>query len=223
MLDQIAEGRTDLVFDWIAGGGAADAADPHGTSLIGWCAYYGDVSAIRYLLEHGAALESLGEDLGINGAAFHGHWRLCAFLIERGADPNRPLADTGEAPLHAAFTKAASVPHERVAEVLLAAGARTDVRAASGVETGAFMRDIRTCGETPLPRAAAYGTPVAIRLLLKAGATIAARDDHDASPLTWASRALRSAEVLNLLCFPPHHVRPDRPPMMEMLVGRPVR
>lgn len=223
MLEQIAAGRTDLVFDWIAGGGAVDATDPRGTPLIGWCAYYGDVSAIRYLLEHGAALETLGEDLGLNGAAFHGHWRLSAFVIERGADPNRAMADTGETPLHAALTKLASVPHERVVEVLLAAGARPDVRASSGVETGAFMRDVRTCGEAPLHRAAAYGTPAAIRLLLAAGATIDMRDDHGDSPLTWASRALRSTEVLNLLCFPPHHVRPDRTSMAELLIGRPLR
>jgi uncharacterized protein len=47
-----------------------------------WAAYYGDVSAIRYLLSKGAAIASLGENLDLNGAVFHGHWRLCEFLIQ---------------------------------------------------------------------------------------------------------------------------------------------
>jgi Ankyrin repeats (3 copies) len=58
------------------------------------CAYFGDVSAIRFLLSHGEALESLGDNLGLNVAAFHGHWRLCEFLLENGADVNRTEADT---------------------------------------------------------------------------------------------------------------------------------
>ena len=51
MLDRIAEGRTDLVFDYLAAGHPADSKDAHGVSLIQWCAYYGDVSGIRFLLE----------------------------------------------------------------------------------------------------------------------------------------------------------------------------
>ena len=53
MLDRIRDGRCDLVFDHIAGGGAATACDADGVPLIRWCAYYGDVSAIRQLLAHG--------------------------------------------------------------------------------------------------------------------------------------------------------------------------
>jgi len=101
MLDRIRDGRTDLVFDYLAEGHAATSTDRHGRSLIAWCAYHGDVSAIRYLLANGAALESLGENLDLNGAAFHGHWQVCQFLIERGADVNHSLPDTGETPLHA--------------------------------------------------------------------------------------------------------------------------
>ena len=70
--------RTDLVFEYLAAGHPANSADAHGVSLIKWCAYYGDVSAIRFLLANGESLESLGDDLGLNAAAFHGHWRLPA-------------------------------------------------------------------------------------------------------------------------------------------------
>src|SRR5687768_4434604 len=106
MLDRIADGRTDLIFDYLAAGHAADSVDADGVSLLQWCAYYGDVSAIRYLLSQGASLDALGENLDLNAAAFHGHWQLCQFLIERGADVNCPLGDTGETPLHAALCKA---------------------------------------------------------------------------------------------------------------------
>ena len=79
ILDQITDGRTDLVFDYLAHGHGA-TADKDGVSLIKWCAYFGDVSAIRFLLANGESLASLAGEL--TTAAFHGHWRLCQFLIE---------------------------------------------------------------------------------------------------------------------------------------------
>ncbi len=102
-MSKIASGRTDLVFDCLAAGLAANSEDESGASLIKWCAYYGDVSAIRFLLANGESLHSLGDNLDLNGAAFHGHWQLCQFLIEQGAEVNKPLPDTGETPLHAAL------------------------------------------------------------------------------------------------------------------------
>ena len=85
MLNRIAEGRTDLVLDYVAQGHAANTRTSDGGSLLHWCAYYGDVSAMRFLLDHGENLQALGEDLGLNAAAFHGHWRLCQFLLEKDA------------------------------------------------------------------------------------------------------------------------------------------
>jgi len=201
MLDRIADGRTDLVFDYLAQGHAADAADARGVSLMQWCAYHGDVSAIRFLVSRGAKFESLGENLDLNGAAFHGHWQLCQFLIENGADVNHPLPDTGETPLHAAICKANRSVVTDVVRVLLAGGADPNRATKPGVETDAFMRDIRTRGETPLHRAAAFGTEETIQLLLDAGAVIDARDANGDSPLTWASWHLRPAAILRKLCF----------------------
>src|SRR5215471_17378234 len=123
ILDRIADGRTDLVFDYLGAGHAATSADADGVSLIKWCAYYGDVSAIRFLLSQGESLKALGDNYDLNGAAFHGHWRLCQFLIERGADSIRPLPDTGETPLHSALCTPDRLAHDRVREVLLAQGA----------------------------------------------------------------------------------------------------
>jgi len=220
MLDRIAAGRTDLTFEWLEQGGDY-AATHRGESLIGWCAYFGDVSAIRHLKERGASLASLGQDLGLNGAAFHGHWRLCQYLIEEGADPRNALVETGETALHAALCKFESVAHERVVEVLLSCGADPKAVTRPGAETGCFMRDVRTRGETPLHRAAAYGTRGSIELLLAAGAAIDARDANGDSPLSWASGALRDASVLHLLCFGPYSVDPNRRTMAENLIGEP--
>lgn len=201
MLQRIVDGRTDLVFEYLAHGHAATSTDEHGTPLIRWCAYHGDASAVRYLLANGESLGALGENLDLNGAAFHGHWQLCQFLIENGADVNRPLAGTGETSLHSALCKANRPVYDYVVELLLAHGADPNVRTKAAAETDGFMRDCRTKAETPLHRAAAFGSERAITLLLEAGALRDAKDMNGDSPLTWASWHLRPATVLRLLCY----------------------
>src|SRR5215831_10178078 len=209
LLDRIANGRTDLVFDLITAGSRPDAADEDGVSLIQWCAYYGDVSAIRFLMSHGAKLESLGADFDLNAASFHGHWRLCQFLIANGADVNHALPDTGETPLHSALCTTNRTSHNLVLKVLLASGANPNCATKPGVETGAFMRDCRTKGETPLHRAAAFGDEEAVQLLLDAGAVIDAKDMNGDSPLGWASWHVRPASILRKLCYGRFRIRPD--------------
>lgn len=209
LIDRIRAGRCDLVFHHLAAGGAASAADSGGVPLIRWCAYYGDVSAIRRLLANGETLAALGDNLDLNGAAFHGHWQLCQFLIENGADPNGALEDTAETPLHAALSRANRPALDHVVAVLLAAGADPNAPTIPGAETGSFMRDVRTRGETPLHRAAAFGSEAAVRMLLDAGAGLNARDSHGETPLSWASWHLRPAAILRLLCFEGQAIHPD--------------
>jgi ankyrin repeat protein len=218
--ERITDGRTDLVWNFLASGHPANSKDTQGTSLINWCAYYGDVSAIRFLLANGESLSSLGENLDLNCAAFHGHWRLCEFLIEHGANANHPLPDTGETPLHAALCKANSLAHANVVRVLLAAGADPNRVTKAAVETGGFMRDCRTKAETPLHRAAAFGSEEVIQMLLNAGAATDAKDMNGDSPLTWASWHLRPASVLRKLCYGPFRIRPDYAGMDADLLGR---
>ena len=220
MLDRIADGRTDLVFDYLSAGHTAQSTDTKGVSLIKWCAYYGDVSAIRFLLANGESLQSLGDNFDLNGAAFHGHWRLCEFLVESGADVNHPLPDTGESPLHAALCKLDSAGHTQVVRVLLAAGADPNRLTKKDAETGGFMRDCRTKAETPLHRAAAFGTEEAIQLLLEAGARIDTKDMNGDSPLTWASWHLRPASVLRKLCYGDFRIHPHYVGMDANLLGK---
>ena len=206
MLDRIADGRTDLVFDFIEYGHPVDSKDSGGVPVICWCAYYGDVSAIRYLLSEGESLATLGENFDLNGAAFHGHWQLCQFLIENGANPNHALEETGETPLIAAASKANRPGNVNAIRVLLANGADVNARTRTGVETGAFMRDVRTRGETALHRAAAFGGREVIGLLIEAGAKPDAHDTRGDSPLSWASLHKRPAYILELLCYGKHKV-----------------
>jgi len=56
IIKQIIDGRTDLVFDYLAEGHAATSTDKDGVSLIKWCAYFGDVSGIKFLLANGESI-----------------------------------------------------------------------------------------------------------------------------------------------------------------------
>lgn len=205
-MQKIADGRTDLVFDYVTGGHSASAKDRDGVSLIQWCAYYGDVSAIRFLLGAGESIHSLGQNFDLNGAVFHGHWQLSEFLIEQGADVNSPLPETAETPLHAAICKP-EARFERIVRILLDHGADPNRPTISGAPSEGFMRDVRTRGETPLHRAAAFGSEALIQMLLDAGANREARDANGDSPLTWASWYLRPRSILRLLCFGNFRVR----------------
>jgi ankyrin repeat protein len=221
LLDKIVDGRTDAVFEYLVEGHSANATDKDGVSLVRWCAYYGDVSAIKFLLANGATLDSLGDNLGLIDACFHGHWRLCQFLIERGADVNRPLAETGETPLHSALCTTDRLPYNLVLRVLLAHGANPNCATQNDVETGGFMRDCRTKGETPLHRAAAFGDEEAIQMLLDAGAVIEAKDMNGETPLSWASWYTRPAPILRMLCYGNFRIHPQFAGMKSNLLGKP--
>jgi len=220
LIERIADGRTDLVWELPAHDLAA-AADRNGTGVLAWCVYYGDVAAIRFLLDRGAPSGPLDTSATLAGAAFHGHWRLCEFLLERGADANAADPDTAETPLHSALCTADRDAHDLVVEVLLARGADPNRATHPGAETGCFMRDCRTKGETPLHRAAAFGGERTIDLLLAAGADRESRDANGETPLAWGSWYGRPDPILRRLCYGPHSIRPERKSMRAYLLGRP--
>ena len=83
------------------------------------------------------------------------------------------------------------------------------------------MRDCRTKGETPLHRAAAFGSEVTIDLLLGAGAAREAKDVNGDSPLSWASWYVRPDFILRRLCYGTFTIHPDRTPMRAALLGKP--
>jgi DNA-directed RNA polymerase subunit N (RpoN/RPB10) len=95
MIDRIADGRTDLVFDYLGEGHLATSKDSNGTSLIEWCAYYGDVSAIKFLLANGESLQPLRDNLGLNAAC-------CRRVFERDGNHEQPAKNRGDDRLQSA-------------------------------------------------------------------------------------------------------------------------
>ena len=103
LLERIMEGRTDLVFEYLAEGHAAtdDALD--GVSSLQWCSYNGDVSAMKFLSQ-GARIESLWENLGLIGACSmdtggspNSCLRTALIQIEPPSRVSRPAASCGTA------------------------------------------------------------------------------------------------------------------------------
>lgn len=206
ILDRISRGRTDLVFDLLALPDWRETLNEGPVKPLQWFVYYNDTTALKAVVNAGGDLSTFDLDAELGHAAFFGHWRVADFLISMGANVNWTVPGTGETPLHNALSKAGRPYYFFVVKLLVENGAEVNAKTISGRETGAFMRDVRTKGETPLHRAAAFGDEVIIEYLLANGADKEARDAYGDSPLTWASEHLRPGPILRLLSFPPHYV-----------------
>ena len=128
------------------------------------------------------------------------------FLINQGADVNYHVDKTKETPLHNALAKAGRPYYYYVVKLLVEKGANVNAKTDAGLETGAFMRDVRTKGETPLHRAAAYADERTIKFLIDNGADKNAKDANGDSPLSWASEHLRPGRILALLTYGEHSI-----------------
>jgi uncharacterized protein len=222
LLRRVESGRTDTVHAIVSSTQAPEILQAHGMELLNWSSYFGDVTACRLLLAHGLSLTLLGPDLGLNGAAFHGHWQWCEFLLENGAPARYVDPETGETPLHSAVTNEDRDRYDLVVSALLRGGADPNAKTIPGVATGSFMRDCHTRGETPLHRAALFGGPRTIEMLLAKGADRERTDARGETPLAYASWARRPDEVLRLLLYGPHRIHKDHRSMRENLLGKPV-
>jgi ankyrin repeat protein len=86
-----------------------------------------------------------------------------------------------------------------IVKLLIAHGVDPNQRTIAGVPTGLFWRDVRTRGETPLHRAAAYASEETVKLLLDHGADKTIRDANGDSPQSWASWHWRPKSLIDLL------------------------
>ena len=86
-----------------------------------------------------------------------------------------------------------------VVKLLIEHGAKPNKCTIHGMPTSAFWRDVRTRGETPLHRAAAYASEETIKFLLDAGADKKLRDANGDSPQSWASWHWRPKPLIDLL------------------------
>ena len=206
ILDRISRGRTDLVFELLKLDRWKDVLHEGQVKPLQWFVYYNDTTALKSVLSAGGDLSSIDLDSELGHASFFGHWKVVDFLILQGADVNWSVPDTGETPLHSALCKAGRPYFLYVLKLLVENGADVNAKTIPGRESGAFMRDVRTKGETPLHRAAAYGDEAMIQYLLDNGADKQARDANGASPIGWASEHLRPGSILHLLSFEGQYV-----------------
>ncbi len=206
ILEHISRGRTDYIFHLLQQPNFNDILREGRIKPLQWFVYYNDTTALRAVLEAGGTLESIDLNQELGNAAFFGHWKVCDFLIKQGADVNAKVDKTNETPLHNALAKAGRPYYYYVVRLLVEKGANVNAKTIPGLETGAFMRDVRTKGETPLHRAAAYADERTIQFLLDNGADKTAKDANRDSPLTWASEHLRPGKILALLAYGEHRV-----------------
>lgn len=206
ILNNIARGRTDRVFELLALPNWQDCLRKDVITPLQWFVYYNDRTALEAVLAHGGDLSSINLNSELGNAAFFGHWKICEFLLQHGADVNCSVAETGETPLHNALAKAGRPHYLYTVRLLVEYGADVNAKTRPGMETEAFMRDVRTKGESPLHRAAAYADEAIIQFLLDNGADKTTRDAHGDSPITWASEHLRPGKILALLSFGPHQI-----------------
>ena len=197
----ISRGRTDFIIELMKLPNWQDMLHEGQIKPLQWLVYYNDVTGLRTVVENEGTLESLNLNDELGNAAFFGHWKVCDFLINRGADVNYCVDKTNETPLHNALSKAGRPYYYYVVRLLVEKGANINAKTIPGIETGAFMRDVRTKGETPLHRAAAYADERTINFLIENGADKQAKDANGDSPLSWASEHLRPGNILALLAY----------------------
>jgi len=209
IINLISRGRTDFIFrlldlpDW------EEWLNYGSYKVIQWLVYYDDLTAIKAIINKGGDLKSINVNAELGNAAFFGHWKICEFLIRQGADVNHHVDKTQETPLHNALCKAGRPYYLFTIKVLIENGANVNAKTLPNVETGAFMRDVRTKGETPLHRAAAYADLDTINYLIENGADKEAKDMNGDSPLSWASAHLRPGAILSALAHGSHRIHPE--------------
>jgi len=206
ILELISRGRTDFIVDLMKIPNWKELLHLGDIKPLQWLVYYNDTTGLRAVVEDGGGLDSINVHGELGNAAFFGHWKVCDFLINHGADVNVVVDRTGETPLHNALAKAGRPYYFYVVKLLVEKGAEINAKTVPGQETEAFMRDVRTKGETPLHRAAAYADERTIEFLIKNGGDKTARDVHGDSPLTWASEHLRPGKILALLAYDQYRI-----------------
>ena len=169
-----------------------------------------ETSIIEFLLSRGADPDQQTNENGapvLVGIAYMNHVACVRTLLAGGADPNLAHPETGETALHSSLSKPEGdvVAADRycVVKLLLDAGADPNRCTTAGAATMAFWRDVRTRGETPLHRAAAFAAENTIRLLIEAGADKSLRDANGDSPRSWASWHWRPKTLIDSLADEP--------------------
>lgn len=163
-------------------------------------------AVVEYLLANGAdpnRQTNEGGDPVLLGVAYFNNVECVRLLLGAGADVNAVVKDTGETALHSALIglgqNVSAADRDEVVKLLIQQGADPNRRTIPGKPSLAFWRDVRTRGETPLHRAAAYASEQTVEFLLKSGADKTIRDANGDSPQSWASWHWRPKSLIDLL------------------------
>lgn len=160
----------------------------------------------EYLLSQGAdpnRQTNESADPVLLGIAYFNNVECVRLLLQAGADPQAVVRDTGENALHNCVIglgeNVTAADRHEVVKLLIEHGVDPNRRTIPGVPSLAFWRDVRTRGETPLHRAAAYAAEETVRFLLESSADKTIRDANGDSPQSWASWHWRSKHLIDLL------------------------
>ncbi len=151
---------------------AVNVAEADGTTALHWATDHDDMAMVELLLAAGANVKAVNRYgvTPIYSAAVHGNAAMLERLIAAGADPNAVLPE-GET----LFMTAARTGRVEAMRLLMAHGA--DVNATE-----------RWKKQTALMWAANEGNTAAVKVLVEAGATVAARSLSGWTPFLFAAR-----------------------------------
>ncbi|MEO8172820.1 MAG: ankyrin repeat domain-containing protein, partial [Sediminibacterium sp.] len=140
-LELISRGRTDYILELLDKSNLKEILYEGEIKPLQWLVYYNDTTGLKAVLKAGGNLESINLNHELGNAAFFGHWKVCDFLINNGADVNAHVDKTNETPLHNALAKAGRPYYFYTVKLLVDKGADVNAKTIAGLETGAFMRD----------------------------------------------------------------------------------
>lgn len=201
MLAAALKGDLAAVERLVRQGANINWVDKWGNRAIFSAAWEGNLESLDLFYSLGATI-SLDEANLLCNAAYNGKAASVKWLLEKGEDANFSFTDTGENALHYVLSKVSEMDERtEIVKALISAGTDVNKKTLAGKPTLCFMRDAYLKGESPLHRAAAYGSAAIIKMLLDAGADPAVKDANGDTPISWGSWHLRDADVLRLLIY----------------------